>query len=115
MDNQQSGSLRMTRVTVNVPAEYSFKKNKGDCVIVDFSEGGIGIEANQIFVEGDLIRVQASLAKSSTLDCWCVVRNVQGRKIGLQFEEISNEMREHLQDYVISLLDTNKKSRYESF
>lgn len=109
--NQQ----RMTRVTVAIPAEYHYKNNKGECSIIDFSEGGIAIEANQILLEGDLIRVKAAPARNINLDIWCVVRNVQGRKIGLQFEEISNDMRKQLQDYVYSLLDSNKKNRYEEY
>ncbi len=106
---------RMTRITVAIPAEYQYKNNKGECTVIDFSEGGIAIEANQILLEGDLIRVKASPVRNVNLDIWCVVRSVQGRKIGLQFEEISNEMRKQLQDYVYSLLDTNKKSRFESY
>ena len=106
---------RMTRISVAIPAEYQYRNNKGECVIIDFSEGGITIEANQILLEGDLLRVKASPVRNMSLDIWCVVRSVQGRKIGLQFEEISNTMRKQLQDYVYSLLETNQKSKYENY
>lgn len=118
MDRQsenQSGQLRLTRVPVNIPAEYEFKKNKGECVIVDFSEGGIAIEVNQIFIEGDLIHIRAQPTTKLELDIWCVVRNILGRKVGLEFEEISNRMRQDLENYVYNLLSENDKKRYESY
>jgi c-di-GMP-binding flagellar brake protein YcgR len=112
---EQTGTIRQTRISVNIPADYQYRNNKGDCVIVDFSEGGIAIEAKQLFVEGDLINVRATLAKNFQLDIWCVVRNVTGRKIGLQFEEISNQQRNDLQNFVYNLLDSHNKTRVEKY
>jgi len=114
-DNSFNDQLRQTRITVSIAAEYQFKKNSGDCTIVDFSEGGLGIEANQIFVEGDLVRVKANPSKDLSLDIWCKVCNIMGRKIGLAFEEISNEQRERLQSYVYNLLESHQQGRYEAF
>ena len=114
-DEQKNGNLRFTRIPVSINAEYQYKKNKGPCLILDFSEGGIGIETKQIFVEGDLIRVIADLPgkNGGHLDIWCVVRNVQGTKLGLEFEEISHAQREILHSYVYGLLETNDKPKFE--
>ena len=114
-DNQKNGNLRCTRIPVSIKAEYQYKKNKGPCTILDFSESGIGIETKQIFVEGDLLRVTADLSGKAGghIDIWCVVRNVQGTKLGLEFEEISHAQRENLQSYVYSLLETNNKPKFE--
>ena len=106
-------NLRLTRIPVSIKAEYQYKGNKGPCIILDFSEGGIGIETKQIFVEGDLIRVVADLPKGVHLDIWGVVRNIQGMKLGLEFEEISHAMREALHSYVYELLESTQKNKYE--
>lgn len=113
IDNTKDNKLRLTRIPVSIRAEYQYKGNKGPCIILDFSEGGIGIETKQILVEGDLLRVVADLPKGIHLDIWCVVRNVQGTKLGLEFEEISNANREALHKYVYALLETNQKAKYE--
>ena len=115
MENQEQNKSRLTRITVSISAEYQFKKNKGNCLITDISEGGIAIEANQIFVEGDLLRIICNPSKHLNIDIWCKVQNIQGRKIGLQFEEISNQMRADLEYYIFELLDLNKKNKHESF
>ena len=112
---QPNDTLRFTRIPVSIRAEYQYKKNKGQCIILDFSEGGIGIETKQIFVEGDLIRVMADLPNNSHIDIWCVVRNIQGMILGLEFEEISHAQREALQSYIYALLENKDKNKYEKF
>lgn len=102
---------RMTRIATAVSAEYQYKHNRGECTITDFSKDGIAIEANQILLVGDLIRIKAKPDREVNLDIWCVVRSVQGRKISLEFEEISNEMRQKLQECFCNLLQTSGKKR----
>lgn len=112
---QENNSMRYTRINTNIPAEYEMKGNTGSCRIVDFSEGGIGIETNQIFVEGDLLRIRANPNDKLKLDIWCVVRNVRGRQYGLEFEEISHVQREMIQKYVYKVLDDTNKAKMEPF
>jgi len=106
-------NLRYTRIPVSINAQYCYKKNRGKCTILDFSERGIAIETKQILIEGDLIRIIADLPNSSHIDIWCVVRNVQGMKLGLEFEEISHAQLEALNSYVYGLLERNQKTKFE--
>lgn len=109
-------SERMTRISSSIYGVYHYKGSKAPCVITDFSVNGLAITTNQLLVEGDLIRIKADLPHSSVkLDIWCVVRNVQGRKVGLEFEEISNEQKNNLIQYVYSILDTSQLPKTEKF
>lgn len=112
---EQNNNMRSTRITTNIPAEYEMKGNTGSCRIIDFSESGIGIETNQIFVEGDLLRIKANPNEKLALDIWCMVRNVRGRQYGLEFEEISHKQRDMIQKYVYKVLDDTNKARMEPF
>lgn len=115
MSTTQSAGQRMTRISSSIYGEYQYKSTKGECIITDFSMDGLAIATRQLFVVGDLLRIRASLPRSSIrIDIWCVVRNVQGGKVGLQFEEISYEQKEQLREYVYSILDTAKKGKTEA-
>jgi len=112
----EQANERMTRISSSIYGVYHYKNNKSQCVITDFSVNGIAITTNQLLVTGDLIRVKADLPHSSVkLDIWCVVRNVQGRKVGLEFEEISNEQKDNLIQYVYSILDTSNLPKTEKY
>jgi len=97
-------SLRLTRVNVNIPAVYTLKGSEADAAVVDISSGGVGLEVKQIFVVGDIVRVKFRLTDGRLIDFWGIVRNVSNNFVGIKYEEISNEAREALDDYVGRML-----------
>ena len=107
--------LRLSRVPVNIKATYYLKKTKGECRITDISEGGVGIETNQLFVEGDLVRLIFDLDEDLHIDMWGIVRNVNGSKVGIEYEELPFEKRERLKRFITDLLIKLGKSKYEPY
>lgn len=110
--------LRLTRIDVRIPVTYTWKGVQADGTVVNISSGGVGIEVKQIFVVGDIIRVQFKLKTekmNDDVDFWGIVRNVNNGQIGVKFEELSNENREKLEDYVGELLRERGLSQRESY
>lgn len=108
-------NLRPTRVQVRAEATYYLKGSEAKGLIVDISEGGIGMEVKQIVVAGDLIRVKFNTDSGYTIDFWGIVRNVTGNFIGIKYEEISNESRKQIDNYVTDLLRSRGLSKREFF
>ncbi|OHD54198.1 MAG: hypothetical protein A2Y33_12905 [Spirochaetes bacterium GWF1_51_8] len=106
--------LRLTRITVSIPAIYSWKGSTAEGMIVDISSGGIGLDVKQIFVVGDIMRVQFR-AGDRLIDFWGIVRNVSGNTIGVRFEELSNENRELIEKLVDDLLRARGLSSHEGY
>ncbi len=96
-------ALRLTRISVNIPATYVLKGHEAEGKIVDISSGGIGMEVRQIFLVGDLIQIHFP-TDVGQIDFWGIVRRISGNTIGIQFEEISKEQEENLENFVSSLL-----------
>ncbi len=107
--------LRLSRVPVNIEATYYLRNIKGQCTIVDISEGGVGIETNQLFVVGDLVRLVFNLSDDLHIDMWGIVRNVNGTKVGIEYEELPYEGRESIKRFVANLLIQLGKNKYEPF
>jgi len=106
---QQQPTRSLGRVPVSIQAEYQYKKTRSSCIITDLGWEGLAVAVRQLFVEGDSLRVKATLPNSSiSIDIWCVVRSIQGCKAELQFDEISEKQRQEIQGYIYSLLDTSK-------
>jgi|GEM_PF-982609 len=98
--------FRPTRIQVNIKALYSYKGCEGEGTIIDISTGGLAMEVKQIFVPGDLLRIRFRLegVSATEIDIWGIVRSVNGTLLGIKFEEISNENREKIDQYVTHLL-----------
>ncbi len=106
---------RQTRIPVRIKAELSYNSIKDSCEIIDISKGGILVESNRIFAEGDLVQVTANLTPEFNLNIWGIVRNVKvSREIGIEFDEISNEQRKQLNNYVYKTLNLKNRDRYEN-
>lgn len=96
--------LRLTRVPVRIPASYYMKGIEAKGTIVDISSGGVGMEAKQFFMEGDVIRVVFVANEGKMVDFWGIVMNIGPNGIGIRYEEISNENREAIDDFVTGLI-----------
>jgi len=106
---------RQTRIPVRIKAELSYNKVKDSCEIIDISKGGILVESNRIFAEGDLVHITANLSPTFNLNIWGIVRNVKvAREIGIEFDEISNEQRQQLNDYVYNILNLKDRDKFEN-
>lgn len=108
-------SMRFTRVSVNFAVEYTIKGQTGEGIITDLSEGGIALIANQVLVEGDLVRITGLLGKNLRLDFWVRVKNYVGRKAGCEYEEMPYEMKRSMEDFVLRIIQARKQSRFEQF
>lgn len=108
---------RLTRIQVNIKANYVLKGNQGECDIVDISSGGIGISVRQTFVLGDLIHVifRIPIGSKEEIDFWGIVRNVNSKIIGLKYEEISHDNIDKIDKYLGLLLEQNGKREKENF
>lgn len=105
---------RQTRIPVRIKAELAYGEVKDKCEIIDISKGGILVESNRIFAAGDLVQITANLTPTFQLNIWGIVRNVKiAREIGIEFDEISNEQRTQLTEYVFETLNLNDKDRFE--
>lgn len=107
-------ALRLTRIPVNIPATYSLKGHESEGKIVDISSNGLGMEVRQIFVIGDLIRIQFATT-TDAVDFWGIVRRISGGTIGIQFEEISKENEEKIEEFVNDLLREKNLRKQENF
>lgn len=110
-------AIRPTRISVNIKTTYTLKGFQGEGHIVDISTGGIGLEVKQIFVLGDLVRLQFRFPNGpgEEVDFWGIVKNVNGSIIGLKYEEISKENVDKIDNYVASLLVQNGRDAKENF
>ena len=114
---QQSG-LRLTRIDVKIPAIYTLKGHESDGLIINISSGGIAMEVRQIFVLGDIIRIQFKLPNNKVngeVDFWGIVKNVSHGEIGLKFEELSHDMEVKLEEYVNDMLRSRGLAHRENF
>jgi c-di-GMP-binding flagellar brake protein YcgR len=107
--------LRLTRVPVRIPATYYLKGIEAKGTSVDISSGGVGLEAKQIFVQGDIIRVVFMGHDGKMIDFWGIVMNVGQNAIGIRYEEISNDMREAIDDFVTALIRKHGLTAKEPF
>ena len=110
-------SERLTRIQVYIKGSYELKGNRGECNIVDISEGGIGISVRQTLVLGDLVHVnfRIPIGKEEEVDFWGIVRNVNNNIIGLKYEEITHENIDRIDGYVSLLLTQSGKRAKEDF
>jgi hypothetical protein len=110
-------SERLTRIQVYIKGCYELKGNKGECNIVDISEGGIGIDVRQALVIGDLVHVifKIPAGKEEEVDFWGIVRNVNNTNIGLKYEEITHDNIGRIDGFVSSLLTQSGKRAKENF
>jgi hypothetical protein len=110
-------SERLTRIQVYIKGTYELKGNRGDCNIVDISEGGIGLSVRQTLVPGDLVHVnfRIPLGKEEDVDFWGIVRNVNNNIIGLKYEEITHDNIDRIDGYVSLLLNQSGKMSKEDF
>ena len=113
-ENNNDNPLRLTRINVSIPAVYSWKGSTAEGIIVDISSGGMGIDVRQIFVIGDILRVQFR-AGEKLVEFWGIVRNVVGNNIGVKFEEISNENLEIIEKLVDDLLRARGLTSHEGY
>ncbi|OHD58504.1 MAG: hypothetical protein A2014_01570 [Spirochaetes bacterium GWF1_49_6] len=113
-ESNAENPLRLTRISVSIPAVYSWKGSNAEGIIVDISSGGISMDVRQIFVVGDILRVQFR-AGEKLVDFWGIVRNVTGNNIGVKFEEVSNENLETIEKLVDDLLRARGLSSHEDY
>ncbi len=109
--------FRPTRISVTIPTIYSYKGCEGRGNIVNISTGGLAMEVKQTFVEGDLLRIRFRLPEVSSeeIDVWGIVCSVNGPILGIKFDEVSNENRRRIDDYVTLLLGEKGLSPTEEY
>lgn len=116
--NEESKGLRLTRIDVKIPCTYTLKNQQSEGLIINISSGGVAMEVRQIFVIGDILRLQFKLPGNkiqTEVDFWGIVKNVQHGQVGVQFEELSNEMAQVLEGYVNDMLRSRGLAHRESY
>ena len=117
--SSQMSNTRSTRIKVNnIKANYVYKDSSGDGVIVDMSTTGLAMEVRQIFLPGDLLRVQFRIVgiggENVEVDLWGIVRNITGHTIGLSYEEVSNNNLDHINHFVNTMIQKLGRNARES-
>ncbi len=117
-EREEGQGLRLTRIDVKIPATYTLKGQQSEGLIINISSGGIAMEVRQIFLIGDILRLQFKLPGNKVqpeVDFWGIVKNVQHGQIGIQFEELSHEMGQLLEEYVNDMLRSRGLTQRESY
>lgn len=117
-ENESGAGLRLTRIDVQIPAVYTLKGMESEGTIINISSGGVAMEVKQIFVLGDILRIQFKFPgnkNDSSVDFWGIVKNVSHGVIGLKFEELSHDMERKLEEYVNDMLRARGLAHQEKY
>jgi len=104
--------IRDSRLPVNIPVVYFLNNKEGAGTIVNMSVSGIGMEVKQSFIEGDLIRIMFKIT-DVVIEFWGIVKNVEGNRLGVKYEEISTNSMDEINNYICNMLIKARKSSFE--
>ena len=103
MQEDQKKKRQESRLTVDILAQYKIEKspNYVECLIVNISGVGLGVEIKSFLEEGDKMKLKFSLGDRD-LEIDCIVMHILGKITGLQYQSMQGEDVEFIRDYVQS-------------
>jgi hypothetical protein len=92
---------KKARTTVSIPAEFLVQGQERsiECTVTDLGTGGLSINTRSTMYAGDRLEVRMRLGQHPVTVEGTVVR-VAGKSVGVQFEGVSEERLEIIQQFI---------------
>jgi len=113
--NNSGNHLRFTRIPVEYKAVYTMGDIQGEGILVDISEDGVALRVKQVFMAGDVLRIESNISSNLTLEFTGEVKNVNGNIMGIQITEIDPEIKERFKAHIEGMLRLVNKTRFEKY